>query len=187
MELLSDFIDILGLVDLPLHGGRFTWSNFRDTPAFSRLDRFLIDPEVLRIWPDLIQSILPRSISDHNPMCLATIGNSWGPRPFKWSDHLLEDNAYIEKVQDECSSASGIGIVELLRKCKCISKVWAETKGGNSAVTIHELEKECDVLEKELQDGNKADYLCEILKISRRKLWEAVVLGGFGSWDAEPL
>ncbi|KAK8661026.1 hypothetical protein V6N13_051928 [Hibiscus sabdariffa] len=128
MDILSEFIEILGLVDLPLQGGRFTWSNFRDRPSFS---------------------------------------SYWGPRPFKWFEHLLEDNSYVEKIQEECSIAKGTGIVELLRKCKSISKVWAETKGGNSADTIQVLEKECNGFEKELEDGNTTEQLCAKLMCSR--------------------
>ncbi|KAK8621397.1 hypothetical protein V6N13_067830 [Hibiscus sabdariffa] len=38
MEVFLNFVDSLGLVDLPLVNGRFTWSSFRDKPSFSRLD-----------------------------------------------------------------------------------------------------------------------------------------------------
>ncbi|KAK8567024.1 hypothetical protein V6N13_110103 [Hibiscus sabdariffa] len=66
MESFSDFIVELSLIDLPLQGGCFMWSNFKDNPSFSRLDRFLISPDVLSMWPDLIQSLHAKSISDHN-------------------------------------------------------------------------------------------------------------------------
>ncbi|KAL4384774.1 hypothetical protein GQ457_15G024410 [Hibiscus cannabinus] len=39
MDCFSEFIDDLSLLDLPLNGGWFTWSNFRERPSFSRLDR----------------------------------------------------------------------------------------------------------------------------------------------------
>ena len=38
----SDFISELGLMDLPLAGGSFTWSISQDPPLWSRIDRFLV-------------------------------------------------------------------------------------------------------------------------------------------------
>jgi hypothetical protein len=38
----SDFIFYQGLMDLPLFGGTFTWSNNWDPTACSRIDRFLL-------------------------------------------------------------------------------------------------------------------------------------------------
>jgi hypothetical protein len=31
----------LGLMDLPLVGGTFTWSNNKDSPSWSKIDRFV--------------------------------------------------------------------------------------------------------------------------------------------------
>ena len=41
----SEFIFSLGLMDILLEGGKFTWSNNRETPAMSRIDRFLYSGE----------------------------------------------------------------------------------------------------------------------------------------------
>ena len=38
---LSNFIFMLGLVDLPLEGDVFTWSNNHSNPSMSRINRFL--------------------------------------------------------------------------------------------------------------------------------------------------
>lgn len=34
------FINDLGLIDLPLIGGKYKWSNYKEQTTFSRLDRF---------------------------------------------------------------------------------------------------------------------------------------------------
>lgn len=39
----DNFISRGGLIDLPLKGGQFTWSNRRDISILSRLDRFLVN------------------------------------------------------------------------------------------------------------------------------------------------
>ena len=47
MEFL-DFIGGQGLVDIPLVGGQFTWSNNQEDEIWSRIDRFLLSPS----WED---------------------------------------------------------------------------------------------------------------------------------------
>ena len=41
MNDFSEFIFSFGLRDIPLEGGRYTWSNNRENAAMSRIDRFL--------------------------------------------------------------------------------------------------------------------------------------------------
>ena len=41
----SDFIFEQGLIDLPLEGGTFTWSNSREVASSSRLDKFLLSSD----------------------------------------------------------------------------------------------------------------------------------------------
>lgn len=38
-------IDQLELADLPMFGRKFTWGNSQEEERWSRLDRFLINPE----------------------------------------------------------------------------------------------------------------------------------------------
>ncbi|KAK8549865.1 hypothetical protein V6N13_055430 [Hibiscus sabdariffa] len=73
MREFSEFIDAHNLIDPPLSGGVYTWSNFRKRPALSRLDRFLISPEVLIDWPDIVQRLMPKNISDHNPVSISMV------------------------------------------------------------------------------------------------------------------
>ena len=40
-----DFIDDLNLVDLPLHGGQYTWCNGSSNPSMSRIDRVLVSSD----------------------------------------------------------------------------------------------------------------------------------------------
>ena len=70
MHEFNDFISECGLLDIPLEGGMFTWSNNRDVPAMSRIDRFLLSTA----WADhfgLVNQLrLPRLLSDHFPIRL---------------------------------------------------------------------------------------------------------------------
>jgi len=42
LDSFNDIIRALGLIDIPFEGRSFTWSNKRATPAFAKLDRFLV-------------------------------------------------------------------------------------------------------------------------------------------------
>ena len=42
-----EFINAIELLDLPLIGRRFTWTNFQERCKFNRLDRFLISQDWL--------------------------------------------------------------------------------------------------------------------------------------------
>lgn len=42
MMAFNDWIQHYDLVDLPLGGARYTWTNCQGNPVMSRLDRFLI-------------------------------------------------------------------------------------------------------------------------------------------------
>ena len=74
MEKFSEFVENLNLVDLPLDGGRHTLSSGTDQPAISRIDRALVTPDWEDHFPDVLQWILPRPISDYSPILLEAGG-----------------------------------------------------------------------------------------------------------------
>lgn len=60
MELFSDFINIKELIDLPLRGRQFTYSNNKKRSAISRIDKFLLSKEGDDHFEEVIQVALPR-------------------------------------------------------------------------------------------------------------------------------
>ena len=54
MSHFSHFINDIGCMDLPMSGGKFTWCSNRRDPSYSRLDRFLISPEFVFIFQQLV-------------------------------------------------------------------------------------------------------------------------------------
>ncbi|OMO92976.1 reverse transcriptase [Corchorus capsularis] len=92
----GDSVNDMQLVDLPLLGAKFTWGSNREIPSFSRLDRFLVNSEVLLCFPDLKQKAKPKSLSDHNPILLSVDDTNWGPKPFKFFSHWLEQKGFQE-------------------------------------------------------------------------------------------
>lgn len=49
-------IEQLELIDLPLHGRRYTWSNERENPTFVRLDKFLVSTEWIHSFSNTVQT-----------------------------------------------------------------------------------------------------------------------------------
>ncbi len=74
----SDFISINGLVDIPLEGGSFTWSNNRENVSMSRLDRFLFTIEWEGCFSRIEQKRLCRLLFDHFPILLDCGHTNWG-------------------------------------------------------------------------------------------------------------
>ncbi|KAK3205182.1 hypothetical protein Dsin_019228 [Dipteronia sinensis] len=77
----------------------FTWSNFRDSAAWSRLDLFLISPILLSWLPNLRQRGLPRSVSDHNPIVLDIPKKDWGPTSFRFFNCWLDNKNKMEDMK----------------------------------------------------------------------------------------
>ncbi|KAK8659251.1 hypothetical protein V6N13_029459 [Hibiscus sabdariffa] len=168
------FIDGLGLIDLPLHEGKFTWSNYRDVPACSRLDRFLISVNILVRWPNLFQLMLPKNISDHNPIVLSFLVKDWGPRPFKWFYHLADDKALADRINEERLLSAGEGIEQMLRRCKTVTKEWVSLYYGKARDEIDKIEARCAELESSILNGNSDQNLVRELNVNRGKLWECL-------------
>ena len=68
MREFSDWIVALRLINIPLHGVKFTW---RRNDSKSKLDRGLCCQSWLRKFPNLNMVGLKKSFSDHNPLLLS--------------------------------------------------------------------------------------------------------------------
>lgn len=77
MEKFFDFINATELVDLPLTGSKYTWSNNQERVAMTRIDRFLISTEWEEHFAGVIQTALPRGLSNHRPIKLNSEGVNW--------------------------------------------------------------------------------------------------------------
>ncbi|XP_026405612.1 uncharacterized protein LOC113300621 [Papaver somniferum] len=84
MKNFNEFIIEHDLIDLPLKGARYTWSNGQTNPVMCRLDRFLISPSFEQHYPFVSQLDKARPTSDHIPLVLDISDPSWGPTPFRF-------------------------------------------------------------------------------------------------------
>lgn len=89
MVRFGEFVNRWNLIDLPLKGAKFTWSNFRERPTLSQFDRFLYCNEWENLFPRRVRVALPRAISDHTPIVLESGWGFGGPSPFKFKNVWL--------------------------------------------------------------------------------------------------
>ena len=96
MNDFSDFISLRGLMDNPLEGGLYTWSNSNST---SRIDRFLFSPVLVDYFTHFSQKRLPRVLSDHFPILLESGSHRRGRIPFCFENMWLKAEGFLDKVK----------------------------------------------------------------------------------------
>lgn len=69
-EMFNEVITQTKLTDLPLNNRMFTWSDMRENPNLTRLDRVLVYDDWDKKFPLADLRSLERKISDHVPICL---------------------------------------------------------------------------------------------------------------------
>ena len=75
MATFNEIINFLGLIELPIKGRCFTWSNMQSDPLLVQLDWFFTSPAWTLKYPNTTVRPLARPTSDHTP-CVVSIGTS---------------------------------------------------------------------------------------------------------------
>jgi hypothetical protein len=73
MFLFNEIIGHLGLLELPLKGRRYTWSNMQREPLLEQLDWFFTSQYWISVYPNTVVLPLAKKGSDHVP-CVVHIG-----------------------------------------------------------------------------------------------------------------
>ncbi|XP_026450819.1 uncharacterized protein LOC113350934 [Papaver somniferum] len=100
MKKFKKFIVEHDLIDLPLKGDGYTWSNGQPNPVMCRLDRFLISPSLEQHYLFVTQLAKARPTSDHIPLLLDIFDPSWGPSPFRFEVMWFLENGFLQLLED---------------------------------------------------------------------------------------
>ncbi|XP_035544586.1 uncharacterized protein LOC118347981 [Juglans regia] len=170
----SDFIFESGLMDIPLMGGEYTWSNHF---SWSRLDRFLISPSWELQYPVVSQKRLPRICSDHFLVMLDGGGIIGGRRPFKFENMWLKKEGFVDLVRQWWSSYlfEGNPSNVLARKLKALKmhlKIWNEQVFGDVTLQMKSLTQELQSLEGVGVENNRKEQV--VSELERLTLLEEI-------------
>ena len=132
----SNFISDNGLIDIPLSGGNFTWSNNRDLVSMSRIDRFLYTADWEEGFVTISQKRLVKLTSDYFPIMLECGSILRGRRPFRFENMWLKAEGFLERVHNWWGSHqfSGNASFVLDNKLKALKgdlKKWNEDEFGH--------------------------------------------------------
>ncbi|KAK3224850.1 hypothetical protein Dsin_004712 [Dipteronia sinensis] len=139
-----------GVIDIALLGGvTFTCTNNRESASWARLDRFLVSPSLLVLFPNLTQKGLPKSVSDHNVITLGVSKVDWGPCPFRFYKTWLEDKDLMKSAMESwegCKASGAVGwrIFSKLKAVKVKLKHLVTVKNKELALV--------EIYEKQLQE-----------------------------------
>ena len=99
MLLFNDIIRSQNLVDLPLHGARFTWSNMQSAPLLERLDWFLTSNNWTSSFPNTTVKALARPVSDHTPCQISIQSNIPRSKFFRFENFWIHHHGFKEVVK----------------------------------------------------------------------------------------
>ncbi|XP_071739093.1 uncharacterized protein [Rutidosis leptorrhynchoides] len=99
VRVFNEFIDQNVLFDMPLGGLQFTWRN-KPGNKFSKIDRFLLSHNVVKVVDDLKGLVLSRGHSDHSPLLLFQDKVDFGPTYFKIFDSWFDRPDFDEVVKN---------------------------------------------------------------------------------------
>ncbi|KAG7967737.1 hypothetical protein I3843_08G114300 [Carya illinoinensis] len=159
----------MGLMDIQLMGGEFTWSN---NHAWSRLDIFILSPSWESQYPNLSQKRFPRICSDHFPIMLEGGGIQGGRRPFKFENMWLKVEGFVDLIRQWWISYSFDGnpskiLAEKLKALKKDLKIWNEQVFGDVTSQKKNLFQELQTLEG-VGEGNhrKVQVIAELERLT---------------------
>jgi hypothetical protein len=129
--IFNEIISYLGLVEIPLEGRKFTWSNMQDQPLLEQLDWFFTSCQWTLKYPNTLVHPLAKPVSDHTP-CVIQIATSI-PKAhiFRFENHWVEKPGFMDLVKEVWAwpvrSTSAAGILSAkLKKLRYELKRWGK-------------------------------------------------------------
>lgn len=148
----QSYLDKFDLVDLPLKGGKWTWSNKREKPSFSIINQFLISSDLVLKLSGLNQKVFYRPISNHFPILLDSNGIQWGPSSFRIDNKWFKNSKFREMIayvwnSTFCNGTVSFIIATKLSRLKNEIKSWTKKVGRAEESRINDLMAELDIFD----------------------------------------
>lgn len=99
MNIFNAIISNLGLVEIPLKGRQFTWSNMQEAPLLEQLDWCFTSPAWSVKYPSTLLLPMSKPTSDHIP-CIVQIGTRIPKaKVFRFENYWMQHPGFMEIVQ----------------------------------------------------------------------------------------
>jgi len=159
MEDFNNWIENCGLMDMKSSGRRFSWCNGQRglSHSWAKLDRGLLNASCLTRFPNVNNSYLSRSTSDHSPMFIQFQSELflYGPSLFRFQQMWIEHPDFHEFVGSIWKEeVGGMGLLKLafkLKKLRGALREWNKCIFGRTEAHIQGLEIQIEEFESELQ------------------------------------
>ncbi|GKA47598.1 RNA-directed DNA polymerase, eukaryota [Tanacetum coccineum] len=162
----NSFISTGGLVEVPSGGYSYTWAH-KSAAKMSKLDRFLISKDLMRIYPNISSIILDTCLSNHRPILLHEISLDYWPTPFCFFHHWFDLDGFDLFV---IASWKAINIQEpnamlkLVKKLKLLKgqiRLWVKDKKDKAQLLKNSLKKKLAAIDSSLDKGDAASDALE--------------------------
>jgi hypothetical protein len=99
MNTFNEVISYLGLVELPIKGRAFTWSNMQMEPLLEQIDCFFTSAAWTLKFPNTIVNPLARPTSDHVPCVISIATSIPKPQVFCFENHWIKMPGFMDTVK----------------------------------------------------------------------------------------
>jgi len=106
MFIFNDIIGHLGLIELPIKGRKFTWSNMQDTPLLEQLDWFFTTATWTCLYPTTEVLPLAETAYDHVPCVVIISTNIPKCNLFCFENYWVQLDGFMECVQKSWNKRS---------------------------------------------------------------------------------
>jgi exonuclease III len=136
MAKFRSFVDDHELKEIYMHGRVFTWSNERDDPTLTKIDRALVSVDWELTYPEHLLQALSSSISDHAPLHLSTSVQFYKVKRFRFEVFWTKLDGFEEAVRaawvcDEAIMDPFKRLDALFRNTAIYLQAWGQRKSGN--------------------------------------------------------
>lgn len=157
---MRDFNILINQCDLrdsPLLNVRFTWTDGKDNPLLSRLDRFLVSNSWEEVYPHFFQEAILKIVSDHWPIMINTSKVNYGLIPFQFEYMWVSHPHFKDHIQGWwCEFAvegyKGFRFMKKLQNIKHKLRVWNRDTFGLIKEKKDSLWNEMSYLDRKLEE-----------------------------------
>jgi hypothetical protein len=155
-DIFNSIIHTLGLREIHMDGGLYTWSNKQKFPTMAKLDRVLMSPYWEDVFPLVQVRKLVSDLSDHSPLLLLTDSNNTNTpknREFRFDLSWLTKDDFLPMVEEVwnkyVSSSDPVDILNIkLKRFKKHFKGWGSSLFGHTRRKKKELKEELFSMEE---------------------------------------